>query len=138
MQRWLAALAFIVVQAAAQTSPAPAPLGNLVDVGGYRVHLYCTGSGSPVVMVVGGGFSVDWALVQPEAAKFTAVCTYDVSGTVWSDPGPVLTCRERVNEIHKLVQAARLNPPLVLRASRSAAASRACMPRNTRRKLPAW
>ena len=104
----------MVVLAAAQTSPAPAPLGKLVDIGGYRVHLYCTGSGSPAVMVVGGGFSVDWALVQAEAAKFTTICTYDVSGTAWSDAGPALTCRQRVNQIHKLVQAAQLNPPLVV------------------------
>jgi hypothetical protein len=40
----------------------PPPLGTLVDVGGYRVHLYCTGTGRPTVVVVGGGFSFDWAL----------------------------------------------------------------------------
>lgn len=92
----------------------PAPPGKLVDVGGYRVHVYCTGSGSPTVMVVGAGFSVDWALVQPEAAKFTRTCTYDVSGTAWSDAGPALTCRGRVDEIHRLIHAAHLDPPLVL------------------------
>jgi pimeloyl-ACP methyl ester carboxylesterase len=86
----------------------------LIDVGGYRVHLYCTGSGSPAVMVVGAGFSFDWALVQPEVAKFATICTYDVSGTAWSDPGPNLTCRERVNQVHKLVRAAHLPTPLVL------------------------
>src|SRR6202012_6267727 len=64
----------------------PAPLGRLVDVGGYRVHLYCTGQGSPTVMIVGAAFSVDWQLVQPEVAKFTRVCTFDPSGTAWSDP----------------------------------------------------
>ncbi len=65
-------------------------------------------------MIVGAGFSFDWALVQPEVAKFTTVCTYDVSGTAWSDVGPELTCRERVNEVHKLMRAAPLNAPLVL------------------------
>lgn len=49
----------------------PPPLGNLVDVGGYRAHLYCVGSGSPTVVIVGVGFSFDWGLVQPEVAKFT-------------------------------------------------------------------
>jgi pimeloyl-ACP methyl ester carboxylesterase len=86
----------------------------MVDVGGYRVHLNCTGAGSPTVMIVGAGFSVDWALVQPEVAKFTTVCTYDVSGTAWSDKGPVLDCRGRVHEIHRLLQAAQLKPPYVL------------------------
>lgn len=92
----------------------PAPLGRLVDVGGYRVHLYCTGSGGPTAMVVGAGFSFDWGLVQGEAAKFTTICTYDVSGTAWSDAGPALTCGERVNEVHKLAKAAHLEGPLVL------------------------
>jgi pimeloyl-ACP methyl ester carboxylesterase len=92
----------------------PDPPGRLIDLGGYRVHLYCTGSGSPAVMVVGSGFSFDWGLVQPEVSKFTTVCTYDLSGTAWSDPGPALNCRERVNEVRKLVRAAHLGEPLVL------------------------
>jgi pimeloyl-ACP methyl ester carboxylesterase len=92
----------------------PAPLGRLVDVGGYRIHLYCTGAGSPAVMIVGGGFSFDWALVQPEVAKFTTVCTYDVSGAAWSDKGPALDCRGRVNEVRKAMQAAQLKGPFVL------------------------
>jgi pimeloyl-ACP methyl ester carboxylesterase len=86
----------------------------MVDVGGYRVHLYCTGSGSPAVMIVGGGFSFDWALVQPEVAKFTTLCTYDVSGTAWSDPGPPLDCRGRVNEVRKAIEAGQLKAPYVL------------------------
>jgi hypothetical protein len=40
---------------------------------GIGVHLHCTGSGGPTVMVVGAGFSVDWALVQADAAKFTTM-----------------------------------------------------------------
>ena len=67
----------------------PQPLGTLVDVGGYRIHLYCIGRGSPTVMIVGAAFSFDWGLVQPEVAKFTRVCTFDPSGTAWSDPPPV-------------------------------------------------
>src|SRR5579859_7534694 len=64
----------------------PPVLGKLIDVGGYRVHIYCTGTGTPTVIVVGGGFSFDWGLVQPEVAAFTRICTYDPSGTAWSDP----------------------------------------------------
>jgi len=76
--------------------------------------MYCTGEGSPAVIVVGAGFSFDWGLVQPNVAKFTKVCTYDVSGTAWSDPGPLLTCSERVNEVHKLLTKADLEGPYVL------------------------
>ena len=90
----------------------PAAPGELIDVGGYRVHLYCTGKGSPTVLIV-GGFSFDWELVQPTIAKLTKVCTYDVSGTAWSDPGPSLRCLDRVNEIHNLVGKAPIERPFV-------------------------
>jgi pimeloyl-ACP methyl ester carboxylesterase len=65
-------------------------------------------------MIVGAGFSFDWALVQPEVAKFATVCTYDVSGTAWSDPSPALDCRGRVDEVRKVTRAAQLKSPYVL------------------------
>ncbi len=111
MNAILIAGALFALAGAAQSPP---PLGKLIDVGGYRVHLYCTGEGSPTVMIAGAGFSFDWGLVQPEVAKFTRVCTYDVSGTAWSDPGPSDTCQERVTEIHKLLQNAGIDGPYVL------------------------
>jgi pimeloyl-ACP methyl ester carboxylesterase len=92
----------------------PAPPGALVDVGGYRVHLYCTGEAAPTVMIAGAGFSFDWALVQPEVAKFSRVCTYDPAGFAWSDAGPGPGCAGRVDEIHKLLQHAGVNGPYVL------------------------
>ena len=107
----LLATALFAFAAAAQTPP---PLGQLVDVGGYRVHLYCTGEGSPTVIITGAGFSFDWALVQPEVAKFTRVCTYDPSGTAWSDPGPGATCPQRVAELHQLLKNANVDGPYVL------------------------
>jgi pimeloyl-ACP methyl ester carboxylesterase len=63
-------------------------------------------------MVV-GAFSVDWALVQPQVAKLTQICTYDVAGTAWSDPGPNSTCPERTGEIHSLLKKAGVAGPLV-------------------------
>src|ERR1044071_9243645 len=58
------------------------PPGRLLDVGGYRLHLYCTGEGTPtVVMDAGlGGGGLDWSTVQPEVSKFARVCTYDRAG----------------------------------------------------------
>ena len=109
--------------AAASTNAVPPPLGRLVDAGGYRVHLYCTGTGSPTIMVVGGAFSFDWGLIQPEVAKFTRICTYDPSGTAWSDPfvaapqeqaKPLPRCKERVLEIHRVLQSAEVPGPYVL------------------------
>jgi pimeloyl-ACP methyl ester carboxylesterase len=101
----------------AQVTPAqksPETLGKLVDVGGYRVHLYCTGAGSPAVVIVGAGYSFDWGLVQPEVANFTQVCTYDHSGIGWSDSGPKDSCDLRVDEVHTALKKAGINGPYVL------------------------
>jgi pimeloyl-ACP methyl ester carboxylesterase len=96
----------------AQELSTPPPIGRLVDVGGHRVHLYCIGEGSPTVMVV-GAYSFDWDLVQTQVAKFTRICTYDVAGTAWSDPGPTATCPDRANEIYAMLQNAGISGPFV-------------------------
>jgi pimeloyl-ACP methyl ester carboxylesterase len=74
---------------AAATSE-PKPLGTLVDLGGHRLHLNCSGSGGPTVVVENGlgDFSFDWVLVQSRVSHFTRICTYDRAGYAWSDPGP--------------------------------------------------
>jgi pimeloyl-ACP methyl ester carboxylesterase len=103
--------------AAEQDLPAPAPPGKLVDVNGRRVHIYCTGQGSPAVVVVSGGFSVDWGLIQPAVAGQTQVCTYDPAGVAWSDPlreNKAPTCAERVDELQALLHDAHVRPPYVV------------------------
>jgi pimeloyl-ACP methyl ester carboxylesterase len=68
----------------------PPPPGRLVDLGDRKLHLYCTGKGSPTVILEtgAGSFSIDWALVQPEVAQRTRVSSYDRAGYGWSAPGP--------------------------------------------------
>jgi pimeloyl-ACP methyl ester carboxylesterase len=88
-----------------------------VDLGGRSLHLNCTGSGTPAVIVENGSsaFSIDWALVQPEVAKFTQVCTYDRAGHAWSDPGPARGAVEpTVDDLHLLLHRAGIRPPYVL------------------------
>lgn len=74
----------------AATISEPKPLGRLVDLGGHRLHVNCTGKGSPTVVVAYGlgDFSFDWFLVQSRVSGFTRICTYDRGGYAWSDPGP--------------------------------------------------
>jgi hypothetical protein len=64
------------------------PPGEMVDVGGHRLHIDCVGQGSPTVILESGlgTMSADWANVQPEVAKTTRVCAYDRAGTGWSKP----------------------------------------------------
>ncbi len=92
----------------------PAPLGKLFDVGGYRVHLYCTGTGSPTVVILGADYSFDWGLVQPEIAAITQICAYDHSGSAWSDKGPKDSCALRVQEVHTALKNAGIAGPYVL------------------------
>ena len=63
------------------------PPGQLIDVGGHRLHAVCRGQGSPVVLLESGiaASSVSWTVVQPGIAAFTRVCAYDRAGLAWSD-----------------------------------------------------
>jgi pimeloyl-ACP methyl ester carboxylesterase len=63
------------------------PPGQLVDVGGHRLHVWACGKGSPAVLLEAGvaASSLSWARVQPALAAFTRVCAYDRAGLAWSD-----------------------------------------------------
>jgi pimeloyl-ACP methyl ester carboxylesterase len=93
-------------------------LGEMVDVGGYNLHLYCRGEAgaSTVVMDSGlGGTVLDWQLVQPELAKSMRVCTYDRAGMGWSEAGPQpRTSHQIVEELHTLLGKAGVRGPYVL------------------------
>ena len=110
----LTALLFISREHAAQTPPMS---GTLVDIGGRRLHLDCRGEGRPSVVVENGGgaFSIDWALVQPEVAKFTRICTYDRAGYAWSDPSALRNLPDEViADLHLLLKTALIERPAVL------------------------
>jgi pimeloyl-ACP methyl ester carboxylesterase len=93
------------------------PPGVLVEVGGHRLHLHCTGRGSPTVILEAGlpGSSLDWALVQPKLAPLTRVCAYDRAGYGWSEPGPRPRTGLRItDELHTLLERAHVSGPYVL------------------------
>ena len=88
----LASLASLTMIVGAQNGSLPPvnPPGRLIDVGGWRLHLNCTGARSataPLVILEAGigDFSVEWSLVQPGVATFARVCSYDRAGDGWSD-----------------------------------------------------
>jgi pimeloyl-ACP methyl ester carboxylesterase len=93
------------------------PPGRLVDIGGHRLHIWCSGSGVPAVILETGlgGTSAGWGFVQPETAKFTQVCSYDRAGMGYSDPGPApRTSRQIARELAVLLQRSRLTAPVIL------------------------
>src|SRR3989338_11705778 len=76
------------------------PIGRMVDVGGYKLHMIESGqnsNGPIIVMDAGSGCnSLDWQLVQPEIAKFARVITYDRAGNGWSEASPLPRTSENV------------------------------------------
>ncbi len=93
------------------------PPGQMVDVGGHRLHLYCTGKGSPTVVLEAAapGWSLYWSLVQPEVAKVTRVCAYDRAGLGWSERGPLPRTGQRMaRELHQLLKRAGISGPYIL------------------------
>ena len=91
--------------------------GQLVDIGGYRLHLWCTGTGTPAVILDTGlgGSSAGWGFVQPDVARFTRVCSYDRAGMGYSDPGPSpRTARRIATELAELLARSGIAGPVVL------------------------
>lgn len=94
------------------------PPGQRVDVGGYSLHLYCTGevNGPTVVVDAGNGdFSTGWLGIQRKVSKSARLCTYDRAGYGWSDPSPYpRTATQMARELHQLLGNAKLEPPYIL------------------------
>lgn len=93
------------------------PTGQMVDVGGYRLHIACQGTGSPTVILDAGqgDFSLTWVRVQPTIGQSTRVCVYDRAGLGWSEPSPKpRTAAVIVEELRTLLQNANIPGPYVL------------------------
>ncbi|MGQ0657762.1 MAG: alpha/beta fold hydrolase [Chromatiales bacterium] len=93
------------------------PPGQLVDVGGYRLHIYCEGEGTPtVVMDAGlGGSALEWLPVHGVIKNHTRSCVYDRAGYGWSDPDPLPRTSSRIaDELSLLLQKAAIPGPYTL------------------------
>jgi len=94
------------------------PQGQLVDLGGRRIQLYCVGTGSPTVVFESGldiDGSLSWAAVQASVAKATRACSYSRAGMMWSDPSDEPTnARAIAEDLHRALNAAGEHAPFVL------------------------
>jgi pimeloyl-ACP methyl ester carboxylesterase len=93
------------------------PPGQLVDVGGHRLHINCVGEGSPTVILESalGAMSAHWVRVQQQVAKTTRVCAYDRAGLGWSEPGPEpRDARQISSELYTLLKDADTEGPYML------------------------
>ena len=110
-------LAFAISGSGARAQAVPRPPGKLVDVGGHKMHVWCSGAGSPVVVVENGlgDFSTDWSLVAAGVSRFTRICVYDRAGYAWSEPGPLPRTFDQINlELHEALRRLEEHGPFVL------------------------
>jgi pimeloyl-ACP methyl ester carboxylesterase len=91
--------------------------GQLIDVGGHRLHLHCAGSGTPTVLLESGLGETEayWGWISPAVASDTRVCVYDRAGRGWSDPVSVPQDGVAVaTDLHVLLDRAQVPGPFVL------------------------
>jgi pimeloyl-ACP methyl ester carboxylesterase len=92
--------------------------GRLVDVGDHRLHISCSGSGSPTVVLEGGlgepsTMMAGW--VAPGVASTTRVCVYDRAGRGWSESAAAPQDGVQVaTDLHTLLARAGEPGPYVL------------------------
>jgi pimeloyl-ACP methyl ester carboxylesterase len=104
------------VRSAADSEDYPMP-GRLVDVGDHRLHLNCTGSGSPTVVLQAGGGEMSSAFgwIAPAVAEETQVCVYDRAGHGWSEPAANAQDAAKVAaDLHMLLERGHVPGPYVL------------------------
>ena len=91
--------------------------GRLIDVGGHKLHLNCTGTGSPTVVLEPGlgEPSTAMAWIAPDVAATTRVCVYDRAGRGWSESaGAPQDGAQVATDLHTLLDRAGEQGPYVL------------------------
>jgi pimeloyl-ACP methyl ester carboxylesterase len=131
---WLTALALCVLATPAILNAAfgardrwfHPPPGGYYEVGGTagspvpgksRIHLYCTGTGEPTVVLEAGLGDdwLQWRKVQPALSQLTRVCSYDRAGYGWSAPKPGSRDSIQItDELHSLLQQAGISGSILL------------------------
>ncbi len=91
------------------------PPGQLIDVGGYKLHLYTMGKSLPTVILEHSLGGIEGYLLIEDIAKLARVCTYDRAGYGWSNRSPYKRSSEQiVNELNTLLNNAGIKPPYIL------------------------
>jgi pimeloyl-ACP methyl ester carboxylesterase len=112
----LAGVTYQSVATALERRKFPYP-GRLINVGDHQLHIHCTGTGAPTVVLEApaAGISVGWAWVQNDLAMMTRVCSYDRAGLGWSEAADGEYRAARIpGELHTLLERAHERGPFVI------------------------
>lgn len=91
------------------------PPGELVDLGGYKVHFWVKGTGKTTVVLDHSLGGIEGYFLIDAIAKLTRVCIYDRPGYGWSENSPKSRCSgEIVQEMDLMLTQAQLEPPYIL------------------------
>ncbi|MDJ0725798.1 MAG: alpha/beta hydrolase [Prochloraceae cyanobacterium] len=91
------------------------PPGELIDIGGYKLHLYSRGEGEVTVIVDHSLGGIDGYFLIDKIAKLTKVCIYDRPGYGWSEPSKNKRCSQEIAlELDLLLEQAKIDPPYIL------------------------
>ena len=90
----------------AQSTTLPQAPGRMIDVGGRQLHVLCSGTGTPTVVLEAGAssFAIDWTLVQSEVSRGNRTCSYDRAGMGWSDPTTPTNRASSAHDLHTLLR----------------------------------
>ncbi len=113
----LAGFTYEQIGRAGDDSQLPPRVGQAVNIGGRALNLYCSGEGTPTVILETGGNSPGYSLLlqQSKMAAFTRACWYDRAGVGWSDPPPFPRTSARVaSDLHEALKRAGVLPPYVM------------------------
>jgi len=105
----------------AATAVAQAGAGKMIDVGGHRLYIECSGSGGPAVILQAGlgASSSSWAGIAPAVAATTTVCAYDRAGHGRSDEAGPQDGIALATDLHTLLERAGVPGPYILAAHSS-------------------
>lgn len=91
------------------------PPGQIIDIGGYKLHLYSLGKGTITVVIDHSLGGIDGYFLVEEIAKITRVCIYDRAGYGWSEQSPKPRCSGQiVKELDTLLKLGGIEPPYIL------------------------
>ena len=85
---------------------------------GIELWLHSMGQGSPAIILDAPGPDCDsgpWIQIQPRLAQLTRTCRYDRAGTGKSSgPKPTLAIAPRTQDLERLLENARIEPPYIM------------------------